>query len=252
MAPQLDPAEDAAPEPVVASEPAAAPAAAPPPAIDPNVIALAQMLLQGQRDLNAETVKAQADIYAASMKTALKPENTDPPLISDFNPQGDRDFPRPALRYPFTMNGAEMPEYLMTVEEITLLNQLEPGHYRVTKTDDTQVIVSVVPTHDTATGAITKMRLVSKFGNKSNPEDKNNWPPQRVWLAEMLGVPAPNRPTPRQPTGRIAAPMLGAGAATNGVITGSLEAHMGSLGPIRHEVEAMLARDTSPMAPETA
>jgi hypothetical protein len=240
MAPKPTDAADAAPE---------TPAPATAPAVDPNVIALAQMLLQGQRDLNTETVKAQADAYAASMKTALKPENSDPPLMSEFNPKGDRDFPRPPLPYPFTMNGAEMPEALFLVEEIELLLQVTPGHYRITKTDDTQVVVSVIPTTDSATGAITKMNLVSKFGNKSNPQDKNNWPPLRVWLAEMLGVPAPVRAVVRQPTGRIAAPQLGTSGTVNGVITGSLEAHLGSLGPIRGAVEAMLAQDGGAMAP---
>jgi hypothetical protein len=100
-------------------------------------------------------------------------------------------------------------------------------------------VVSVIPTTDSATGAITKMNLVSKFGNKSNPQDKNNWPPLRVWLAEMLGVPAPVRAVVRQPTGRIAAPQLGTSGAVNGVITGSLEAHLSSLGPIRGAVEAI-------------
>jgi hypothetical protein len=199
-----------------------------------------------------ETVKAQADIYAASMKTALKPENSDPPLMSDFNPLGDRDHPRPSLPYPFTQNGADMPEHLLTVEEIGLLLQVTPGHYRITKTDDTQVIVSVIPTTDSATGAITRMNLVSKFGNKSSPEDSKNWPPLRVWLAELLGVPAPMRQRTTLPTGRISAPQLGAVGSAHGVITGSLESQMNSLGPIRREVEAMLARDADRMEPSLA
>ncbi len=244
MAPKPTEAAQAAPESEVA--PAAAPVPAMPAGIDPNVLALAQALLQGQREINAETVKAQADAYAASMKVAMKPENADPPLISDFNPMGDRDHPRPELKCPFTMNGAELPKELLTVEEIVLLNQLEPDHYRITKTDDTQVIVSVVAEHDSASGLLTKMNLVSKFGNKRNPQDKDNWPPMRVWLAEMIGVPAPERARPRLPVGRVARPQMGAPSGLNGVISamGTLANNKQWLGPIEGEVNAMLARET--------
>lgn len=242
MAPKPEAAQ-AAPEPETAAAPAAAPA------IDPNVLALAKALLDGQREINLSMLGAQADAYAASMKTALKPENADPPLMSDFNPAGDRDHPRPELPYPFTMNGAEMPAHLLTVEEIGLLAQLTPGHYRITKTDDSQTVVAVVPEHDSASGSITKMNLVSKFGNKRNPQDKDNWPPLRVWLAEMLGVAAPVRPVVRQPTGRIAAGQLGAASSIGGVITGSLANNKAWLGPITGQVEAMLASDAGAMEP---
>ncbi len=237
----------------MASKTDAAPAApeptdAPAPAIDPNVLALAKALLDGQAAQVQALIAGQSEI-ASSMKTAMKPENQDPPLMSDFNPAGDRDHPRPALKCPFTMNGAEMPEYLLTVEELTLLNQVEPGHYRVKKTDDTTVVVSVVPTYDSATGTVTKMTLSSQFGNKRNPEQKNNWPPLRVWLAQLLGVPAPERATAQLPLGRIAAPQMGSASSLNGVITGSLASHKEWLGPIQGEVDAMLAHDAGAMAP---
>ncbi len=219
------------------------------PALDANamavVAAFAQQLLAGQQALTADNLKAQADAYAASMKTAMKPENQDPPLMSDFNPAGDRDHPRPELPYPFTMNGAELPKELLTVEEITLLLQIEQGAYRVTKTDDSQVIVRFIPTRDSATNAITKMNIVSKFGNKRNPQDKDNWPPLRVWLAECLGVAAPVRATSKLPTGRLAlAPQMGSSASVDGVITasGDLLANKSWLGPILGDVDAMLAR----------
>lgn len=220
-----------------------------PPTIDPNILAFAQALISGQATNNAALVQAQADAYAASMKVALKPENVDPPLMSDFNPKGDRDFPRPVLPWPVTQNGAEMPEYLLTVEELELLAQITPGHYRVTKSDDTQVIVSVVPEIDSASGATTKMNLVSKFGNKRNPDEKNNWPPLRVWLAELLGVPAPVRESARQPSGRIAGPQMGAPGQVAGVITGALTQNKQWLGPIAPHVDAMLANAGDAMEP---
>lgn len=238
-------AAQAAPEPD--PTPAVAPAL---PALDANamavVAAFAQQLLAGQQALTAENLKAQADAYAASMKVAMRPENADPPLISDFNPEGDRDHPRPVLPYPVTMNGAELPPELLTVEELRLLAQIEPGAYRVTKTDDTTVVVRVVPTVDSATNAITKMNIVSKFGNKRNPGDKDNWPPMRVWLAEMLGVPAPQRARETLPTGRLSGPpQLGAAANVHGVITGDLAQHKDWLGPMAGPVEAMLASPSS-------
>ncbi len=230
-----------------AQEPEAPKAAAP--EIDPNVIALAKVLAQemlaGQRAINMELVDKQADAYAGAMKTAMKPENAEPPLMSDFNPKGDRDFPRPELPYPFSLNGAEMPAYLLTVEEIDLLMQLTPGEYNITKTDDTVTRVAVVPTLDQASGVVTKMTIWGKFGGKNKPDEAQNWPPMRVWLAEMLGVPAPVRPTVKRQTGKLSA-TLGTRGGENQTIQ-SLEAALaatgrGALGPtISRDVNAMLS-----------
>jgi hypothetical protein len=254
MAPKPDQALEQAmlgTAPAVTPEPAPAPAA-----IDPAVIALAQMLLQGQRENTQALIDAQAASSAAAMRTAMRPENTDPPLMSAYNPRGDRDFPRPTLQCDFVMGTADMAPAQLEYEEIELLNQLTPGHYLITKSDNSQVTVSVVPTYDSASGTITKMTLVGPFGNKHRPEEKDNWPPLKVWLAEALGVPVPVRQetTPRRKTGRIDTPLLAAPRGANGIITGSLEANMDRLGSpsMRANVEAMLGRESDALAPSLA
>jgi hypothetical protein len=253
MAPKPDQALEAA---MLGTAPSPTPEPAPAPAINPDVLALAKALamemMAGQRQINEELVDRQADAYAGAMKTAMKPENASPPLMSDFNPKGDRDFPRPALQCAFTMGSAEMPPELLTVEEIELLNQITPGHYRITKADDSQVTVSVVPTYDGASGAITKMALIAPFGGKHNPQDKDNWPPLRVWLAEALGVPPPQRPIERQPTGRINAPLLNNPRGSTGIVTSALDTQMANLGPMRGAVESMLGRKSDAMEPSLA
>jgi hypothetical protein len=229
--------------------------------VDPNVIAMAkviaeqmvnaQMELQRQQqEFQREQTERQIAANKDTVESATrKPENANPPLVSDLNPLGERDHPRPALPYTFTMNGAEMPEDKFTIEENALITQITPGQYRVTKTDDTQVIVSVVPVRDSTSGQITKMNILGPFGNKHNPEQAKNWPPLRVWLAEALGVPVPQRLVVRQPTGRVLAPLMGSAGSTNGIITGSLESQMGNLGPILGQVQAMLSRDADALEP---
>jgi hypothetical protein len=238
---------------MLGKKPEPAPPAAEP-AISPDVIALAKLLMAGQQEtvtamLAAQTTAAQAQ--ADAMKTAMRPENTDPPLMSWFNPAGDRDHPRPALQCPFTLNGAEMAPAQLMVEEIELLNQLTPGHYRVQKTDGTHETVSVIPKVDSATGLITEMRIQLRAKDQ---EQAKNWPGMLTILAQMLSVPVPERKAETLPLGRITGPAAaGLAAGRAGMVQSLDEASVAALpGMVRSQVEAMLGRDADALAPSLA
>lgn len=59
---------------------------------------------------------------AEGMRRALKPENAQHPGVSDYNPLGERDHPRPALSRKVFMSGMELKQDELTADEINLLN----------------------------------------------------------------------------------------------------------------------------------
>ena len=100
------------------------------------------------------------------------PEGTDQsnPRISDANPLGDRDHPRPLLKCEFFLgtqnaDGKVARTYPyeqgdLTVREILALNILQPGHFSIALHDGATIILSVVPEHDGATDALRRLVLV--------------------------------------------------------------------------------------------
>jgi hypothetical protein len=92
------------------------------------------------------------------MRRALKPENARHPDVSAFNPLGERDHPRPAMRRKCFMSpGYELRAEELTREEIELLNSIEhnmearSGSWRAelkrTATDGTAELHIQVPTN---------------------------------------------------------------------------------------------------------
>jgi len=65
---------------------------------------------------------------AEGMRKALKPENARHPDQSAFNPEGERDHPRPKLTRKTFWAGTELHEDELTREEIDLFNAFEHSH----------------------------------------------------------------------------------------------------------------------------
>ena len=123
--------------------PEPAPAAAPvaPATLTPDMIALIGAAVGAAVK---ETQASAAEVNADALKRALKPENTAAPMISVFNPAGDRDNPRPKLKALVTLfDGIPIDGTTDTVEEIELYNQLEAGEYFVTRSDGTRMPFTV-------------------------------------------------------------------------------------------------------------
>jgi len=73
------------------------------------------------KDDLAQVLESNAD----GMRRALKPENARHPDVSDYNPLGERDHPRSALKRKCFMGGFELLASEMTEPMILLLNSFE-------------------------------------------------------------------------------------------------------------------------------
>lgn len=135
----------------------------------------------------AEILKATGLSTASAMQKALKPENQFHPGVSVYSyPEGDRDKPRPKLKCPMTWAGHPIDSGNDGNEhwyELELLNQVEPGDYQVTRTDNSQTTMTVTGTYDTARNLDSL-----SFAFPVRDGGKHNVAPKAVWLLECLGL----------------------------------------------------------------
>lgn len=75
--------------------------------------------------ISPEQLEQVLERNATATRKALKPENAQHPDVSAFNPMGERDHPRPKLRRKTFWAGKELHLDELTVDEITLFNQVE-------------------------------------------------------------------------------------------------------------------------------
>ena len=129
--------------------------------------------------VNSQRAATEALDMAAKMQ---QPDNRTGPNISDFNPQGDSQHPRPKLRCPMFLPWEAEPESL-TWEEIELLNLLREGEYAVRRNDGVKVRVTIrVKMNLNGTPDILLMNSESAFN------DENSWmmPPLVDILRQIL------------------------------------------------------------------
>lgn len=106
-----------------------------------------------------------------------------PPLRSALNPLGERDHPRPDFKCRMIWVGYELKKEGQTLEEIELLNRMQPGEYRVTKADG-RTIPFRVASKLKDSGALDM--LTFHFPCKGS-EDRQNHAPMVSYLREALG-----------------------------------------------------------------
>ncbi len=109
-------------------------------------------------------------------------ENAFAPEISQYNPLGERDNPRPELRCKMIWVGFKLAKVALTLDEITLLNQMQPGEYRVTKADGKSIPFTITGKQDAA-GRLDM--LTYHFPCKST-EDRHNHMGMVAYLREVL------------------------------------------------------------------
>lgn len=80
---------------------------------------------------------------AKAFAATQKKENTQAPMVSVYNPRGETDHPKPALRAKTLQNGIELDHDTLTWEEIEALNALPAGEFRVTKANGNKVTFTV-------------------------------------------------------------------------------------------------------------
>lgn len=80
---------------------------------------------EANRGLSKEDLTEVMEANSEGMRRALKPENARHPDISAFNPLGERDHPRPALRRKTFWIGVPLQQDELTKEEIDLFNAID-------------------------------------------------------------------------------------------------------------------------------
>lgn len=142
---------------------------------------------------NLENQKAQIGVQQEQLKQTKKRSNVSPPMISCFNPQGEKDYPMPRLKCEVWMPWIEHPNYHgNTWEEVELLNLIEPGEYTVTLNDGTPAVCNVLGIRHQSTGKLTKMEFVGQIDDRGNysgfftKERKSIAPGKVLMLREML------------------------------------------------------------------
>ena len=120
---------------------------------------------------------ADATAKAVAAVTKTRPtENNPGPLVSDFNPRGERDHPRPRLRATMYFGSAPIgtptDNSQLTEEEITALNAVTPGYYSIAKMDGSKAVVEVK-------GQVNANRTLERlwFILPEGDDDKNLYPP---------------------------------------------------------------------------
>jgi hypothetical protein len=140
-------------------------------------------LIAGQQ-MNAEqTAKMAAALQkSADIQQKMIPENVNAPDISAYNPEGERDHPRPELpAKQVWFGGFPIERDLASAEELSLLHQLQPGEYWVTRNDDEREIVPVI-FDKSETGQIWRIRIAADTGK----EAREKWPALKKVLREIV------------------------------------------------------------------
>jgi hypothetical protein len=130
----------------------------------------------------AEATEVAAETYAFAMKKALRPENERHPDVSVFNPKGERDHPRPHLPCEYFYNQMPLDRNDLTVDELTLLLEVQPGRYAITKTDDSEGTVEVFARR-TGTGRIDQVHVCL---HAVDHDARMNWPNFKTVLTQMV------------------------------------------------------------------
>jgi hypothetical protein len=122
---------------------------------------------------------------AKEMAKAVKPQNESPPRISSLNPQGDKDYPRPALPFRKIYVPYEAEPEDFTWEELELMALLETGSYIVKRNDNSKVPITVEVTTNALTKKPEALWIVSELGFST--ENRALMPPMANYLRQILG-----------------------------------------------------------------
>ena len=147
------------------------------------ILALAEAIKAGKTDGTAEKLSS-IEKFLIEREESRPHENVfNPPMLSHYNPKGDRDFPRTELKCQMYWVGFKMAKENLRQTEIELMNRLEPGNYRVTKADGRSIPFTVSAKHDES----GKLDRLSVYFPCKNTEDRSNHLSMESYLREVLG-----------------------------------------------------------------
>lgn len=169
-------------------------------------------------DKLAQIAARNQDVQKAQLKQTAPRSNAAGPKISVFNPRGEKDFAMPRLKCelyaPFQLTPSlQESSPSLDREEVELFNLLEPGEYKVTLADESEIPVCVIGTRNTLSGKLEKLGLLGPkdvdTGNYTalfTSSNKQTFPPFKKMLREMLGEKAADVMSMGEERRRIALP----------------------------------------------
>lgn len=184
--------QDEAPDPVEFAQRAAAPTQMPALGDAPTgdatgqaLLMIAQLLKEFQtKDSGASTHLQAIERLLANQEATRPHENLfNPPMFSNYNPQGDFAHPRPELPFRVFWVGYELKPHALTHVEIALLSRLQPGAFRVTKANG-RTIPFTVKAKIADSGAVESMAI--HFPCKG-PEHRGDHGSMVNYLREIYG-----------------------------------------------------------------
>lgn len=161
--------------------------ALPPPTVPTQLIALQPeqfAALMATREDSDELLKKRAAYDAEAMERRQNPSNKTHPGKSVFSyPEGEVARPKPRLKCQMFWVGYEETADTLTPEEVTLLNQAEPGTYKFSRTDGSPDQLTIDGQRD-AGGHLRMMN----FHFKCRGEFRSTVPSKVAMLREALGL----------------------------------------------------------------
>lgn len=146
-----------------------------------QIAAAMMMIAEAMNGFRAASLQG-AQTIADMQRRTTRPENSFHPMISSFNPRGDKDFPRPKLKCEMFLPWPAESGESMTREEIELLNLLVPGTYTILRVDRTPIKLAVVIA--TSLDSDVPSRLVIHHETAFNNENHTLMPFD--WLRQMV------------------------------------------------------------------
>jgi hypothetical protein len=110
-----------------------------------------EQLVKGQHAANAA--------LGPALKKAMVRENAIAPQRSVFNPRGDKDFPKPALKCKMTYGARPLEPEMLTREETELLNLLEPGEYPIERADGNLVKMQLIAVRKLESSELSELHI---------------------------------------------------------------------------------------------
>ncbi len=126
-----------------------------------------------------------AVVRAKEMTKAMYPQNQSPPRISDLNPRGDKDYPRPDPIYDKLFLPWQAEKEDLTREELELINLIQPGEYSVRRHDGTEVKIDAKVVTNDVSGKPEQFWLISPMAFSS--ENRLLMPSLVETLRQMAG-----------------------------------------------------------------
>jgi hypothetical protein len=156
---------------------------------------------QDNQRLQRETLEQQKSLALGAqhvqeeqLKQTKAKSLASPPLISAFNPRGEKDFPMPFLKCevyaPWKMWDDQ---HSLDREEVELFNLLDPGEYHIEMVDGSQQLVCVVGVRNSDTGRLERLSLLGpkdeqgRYAGLFTQEKRQSFPALRQLLRQMIG-----------------------------------------------------------------